>query len=209
MNTEWTFSLWIWIQNLWQLKIVHNNNVVCFFPVARSCTQRRHSDLSPASTDPIVVPVTISPGRTAVASSKPRSISPSSSFDSSEAEYKPGELVWCKLGNYPFWPSIVSTDRVSRRYVQKSRFGYLTYYVQYLGEKVPVYGWTGAPQRVIPFKGLKEFRRLVDARIAQESSKVRGRPTLWTILALTFLVHYQRQKLGSVGRLSSVKIKPV
>ncbi|XP_022664075.1 histone-lysine N-methyltransferase NSD2-like isoform X4 [Varroa jacobsoni] len=133
------------------------------------------SNLSPASTDPIVVPVTISPGRTAVASSKPRSISPSSSFDSSEAEYKPGELVWCKLGNYPFWPSIVSTDRVSRRYVQKSRFGYLTYYVQYLGEKVPVYGWTGAPQRVIPFKGLKEFRRLVDARIAQESSKLKVR----------------------------------
>ncbi|OQR71797.1 putative histone-lysine N-methyltransferase Mes-4-like, partial [Tropilaelaps mercedesae] len=111
----------------------------------------------------------------AAVSVKTRPIRPSSSFDTSEAEFKPGILLWCKLGNYPFWPAEVTTDPVSGLYVQKSRFGYLTYYVQYLGEKLPIYGWTGAPLRVMPFKGLEEFHRTTSAKIAQETNKTKSR----------------------------------
>lgn len=38
---------------------------------------------------------------------KPKSLQPTDSADTSADLYVPGDIVWCKLGGFPWWPALI------------------------------------------------------------------------------------------------------
>lgn len=47
-------------------------------------------------------------------------------------DYKIGDIVWAKIGKYPFWPSIVCVDPKYNIYMKGSPSKYFTIYFNYL-----------------------------------------------------------------------------
>lgn len=39
--------------------------------------------------------------------SKVKSSRPAESTDNDGELYEPGDIVWCKLGNFPWWPALI------------------------------------------------------------------------------------------------------
>ncbi|XP_054709051.1 histone-lysine N-methyltransferase NSD2-like [Uloborus diversus] len=92
----------------------------------------------------------------------------------SESKYMPGTLLWSKIGNYPFWPSMISYDpSTGQCFKEKKARGKpkLIYHVQFFGQSVE-HGWT-SPGRIFLFDGTGEsgFNKKKEALLRQACGK--------------------------------------
>ncbi|XP_034232621.1 histone-lysine N-methyltransferase NSD2 isoform X2 [Thrips palmi] len=72
-------------------------------------------------------------------------------------KYEPGDLLWGRLGHYPFWPCIIIHDPVEPIFYKKDGRGRLTYHVLFYGDNGKR-SWV-ASTLVLQFLGLQDFER--------------------------------------------------
>ncbi|XP_064465828.1 histone-lysine N-methyltransferase NSD2-like [Ornithodoros turicata] len=75
-----------------------------------------------------------------------------------EKKYLVGDLLWSKVGGYPYWPCMISFDPVAGVYTKLARGQHRLYHVQYFGVEAE-HGWT-QPGRIFPFEGLDPYLAL-------------------------------------------------
>uniref|UniRef100_A0A8C2KA71 Histone-lysine N-methyltransferase NSD3 n=1 Tax=Cyprinus carpio TaxID=7962 RepID=A0A8C2KA71_CYPCA len=73
-------------------------------------------------------------------------------------EYEIGDLVWAKVGTYPWWPCMVSSDPQSNVHIRLNKRGVKEYHVQFFGS-VPERAWIHE-KRTVVFKGESQFDEL-------------------------------------------------
>ncbi|XP_032662597.1 histone-lysine N-methyltransferase NSD2 isoform X2 [Odontomachus brunneus] len=88
---------------------------------------------------------------------------PSRAISSMECNWVAGHLAWAKVGNFPFWPCIVTPDPVSMiyyKFIVRGRGHRLMVHVQYFGDRGR-HSWVSA-------KGMMEFTNLADFKKVAE-----------------------------------------
>ncbi|XP_043537388.1 histone-lysine N-methyltransferase NSD3 isoform X3 [Chiloscyllium plagiosum] len=78
-----------------------------------------------------------------------------------------GDLVWAKVGTYPWWPCMVSCDPLLQVHTKVNTRGAREYHVQFFGT-VPERAWIHE-KRVAPYKGRSQYSALV-AETAKQAS---------------------------------------
>uniref|UniRef100_A0A671QWJ6 Histone-lysine N-methyltransferase NSD3 n=1 Tax=Sinocyclocheilus anshuiensis TaxID=1608454 RepID=A0A671QWJ6_9TELE len=73
-------------------------------------------------------------------------------------EYEIGDLVWAKVGTYPWWPCMVSSDPQSNVHIRLNKRGVKEYHVQFFGS-VPERAWIHE-KRIVVYKGESQFEEL-------------------------------------------------
>uniref|UniRef100_A0A8C2HXX1 Histone-lysine N-methyltransferase NSD3 n=1 Tax=Cyprinus carpio TaxID=7962 RepID=A0A8C2HXX1_CYPCA len=73
-------------------------------------------------------------------------------------EYEIGDLVWAKVGTYPWWPCMVSSDPQSSVHIRLNKRGVKEYHVQFFGS-VPERAWIHE-KRIVVYKGESQFEDL-------------------------------------------------
>uniref|UniRef100_A0A671QI61 Histone-lysine N-methyltransferase NSD3 n=1 Tax=Sinocyclocheilus anshuiensis TaxID=1608454 RepID=A0A671QI61_9TELE len=73
-------------------------------------------------------------------------------------EYEIGDLVWAKVGTYPWWPCMVSSDPQSNVNIRLNKRGVKEYHVQFFGS-VPERAWIHE-KRIVVYKGESQFDEL-------------------------------------------------
>ncbi|XP_078421729.1 histone-lysine N-methyltransferase NSD3 isoform X2 [Cetorhinus maximus] len=81
--------------------------------------------------------------------------------------YQIGDLVWAKVGTYPWWPCMVSCDPLQQVHTKINTRGAREYHVQFFGT-VPERAWIHE-KRVAPYKGRSQYSALV-AQTAKQAS---------------------------------------
>ncbi|XP_060712649.1 histone-lysine N-methyltransferase NSD3 isoform X3 [Hemiscyllium ocellatum] len=81
--------------------------------------------------------------------------------------YQIGDLVWAKVGTYPWWPCMVSCDPLLQVHTKINTRGAREYHVQFFGT-VPERAWIHE-KRVAPYKGRSQYSALV-AETAKQAS---------------------------------------
>uniref|UniRef100_UPI00398E5B1C histone-lysine N-methyltransferase NSD3 isoform X3 n=1 Tax=Pristiophorus japonicus TaxID=55135 RepID=UPI00398E5B1C len=81
--------------------------------------------------------------------------------------YQIGDLVWAKVGTYPWWPCMVSCDPLLQVHTKINTRGAREYHVQFFGT-VPERAWIHE-KRVAPYKGCSQYDALV-AETARQAS---------------------------------------
>ncbi|XP_059497133.1 histone-lysine N-methyltransferase NSD3 isoform X4 [Stegostoma tigrinum] len=81
--------------------------------------------------------------------------------------YQIGDLVWAKVGTYPWWPCMVSCDPLLQVHTKINTRGAREYHVQFFGT-VPERAWIHE-KRVVPYKGRSQYSVLV-AETAKQAS---------------------------------------
>ncbi|XP_067857283.1 histone-lysine N-methyltransferase NSD3 isoform X3 [Heptranchias perlo] len=79
-----------------------------------------------------------------------------------------GDLVWAKVGTYPWWPCMVSCDPLLQVHTKISTRGAREYHVQFFGT-VPERAWIHE-KRVAPYKGRSQYNALVADTARQASN---------------------------------------
>uniref|UniRef100_A0A8C1ZB63 Histone-lysine N-methyltransferase NSD3 n=1 Tax=Cyprinus carpio TaxID=7962 RepID=A0A8C1ZB63_CYPCA len=72
--------------------------------------------------------------------------------------YEIGDLVWAKVGTYPWWPCMVSSDPQSNVHIRLNKRGVKEYHVQFFGS-VPERAWIHE-KRTVVYKGESQFDEL-------------------------------------------------
>uniref|UniRef100_A0A673L497 Histone-lysine N-methyltransferase NSD3 n=1 Tax=Sinocyclocheilus rhinocerous TaxID=307959 RepID=A0A673L497_9TELE len=72
--------------------------------------------------------------------------------------YEIGDLVWAKVGTYPWWPCMVSSDPQSNVHIRLNKRGVKEYHVQFFGS-VPERAWIHE-KRIVVYKGESQFEEL-------------------------------------------------
>uniref|UniRef100_A0AAY4AMH2 Nuclear receptor binding SET domain protein 3 n=1 Tax=Denticeps clupeoides TaxID=299321 RepID=A0AAY4AMH2_9TELE len=78
-----------------------------------------------------------------------------------DPDYEIGDLVWAKVGTYPWWPCMVSSDpqlKVHTRINTRGKQGHREYHVQFFGS-VPERAWIHE-KRVVVYQGRSQFEDL-------------------------------------------------
>uniref|UniRef100_A0A4W3IL44 Nuclear receptor binding SET domain protein 3 n=1 Tax=Callorhinchus milii TaxID=7868 RepID=A0A4W3IL44_CALMI len=84
------------------------------------------------------------------------------------AQYQIGDLVWSKVGTYPWWPCMVSSDPLLQIHTKINTRGAREYHVQFFGS-IPERAWVHE-KRVAPYKGCSQYEILVAETARQASS---------------------------------------
>ncbi|XP_078285208.1 histone-lysine N-methyltransferase NSD3 isoform X4 [Rhinoraja longicauda] len=82
--------------------------------------------------------------------------------------YQVGDLVWTKVGTYPWWPCMVSCDPLLQVHTKINTRGAREYHVQFFGT-VPERAWIHE-KRVATYKGRSQYESLVAETARQASS---------------------------------------
>ncbi|XP_055518087.1 histone-lysine N-methyltransferase NSD3 isoform X2 [Leucoraja erinacea] len=82
--------------------------------------------------------------------------------------YQVGDLVWTKVGTYPWWPCMVSCDPLLQIYTKINTRGAREYHVQFFGT-VPERAWIHE-KRVAAYKGRSQYEALVAETVRQASN---------------------------------------
>uniref|UniRef100_A0A4W3ID84 Nuclear receptor binding SET domain protein 3 n=1 Tax=Callorhinchus milii TaxID=7868 RepID=A0A4W3ID84_CALMI len=83
-------------------------------------------------------------------------------------QYQIGDLVWSKVGTYPWWPCMVSSDPLLQIHTKINTRGAREYHVQFFGS-IPERAWVHE-KRVAPYKGCSQYEILVAETARQASS---------------------------------------
>ena len=73
----------------------------------------------PTGDDPALDATTPSPNKRSPNKAKNKAARPVETADASADLYEPGDIVWCKLGGFPWWPALIvghSATQEDRRY---------------------------------------------------------------------------------------------
>ncbi|XP_015195713.2 histone-lysine N-methyltransferase NSD3 isoform X2 [Lepisosteus oculatus] len=73
-------------------------------------------------------------------------------------DHEVGDLVWAKVGTYPWWPCMVSCDPQSDVHTRINTRGHREYHVQFFGS-VPERAWIHE-KRVVVYQGRHQFEQL-------------------------------------------------
>uniref|UniRef100_A0AAY4AMF2 Histone-lysine N-methyltransferase NSD3 n=1 Tax=Denticeps clupeoides TaxID=299321 RepID=A0AAY4AMF2_9TELE len=73
-------------------------------------------------------------------------------------DYEIGDLVWAKVGTYPWWPCMVSSDPQLKVHTRINTRGHREYHVQFFGS-VPERAWIHE-KRVVVYQGRSQFEDL-------------------------------------------------
>ncbi|XP_066570497.1 histone-lysine N-methyltransferase NSD3 isoform X2 [Amia ocellicauda] len=73
-------------------------------------------------------------------------------------DHEVGDLVWAKVGTYPWWPCMVSCDPQSDVHTRINTRGHREYHVQFFGS-VPERAWIHE-KRVVVYQGQHQFEEL-------------------------------------------------
>ncbi|XP_035391479.1 histone-lysine N-methyltransferase NSD3 isoform X2 [Electrophorus electricus] len=73
-------------------------------------------------------------------------------------EYEIGDLVWAKVGTYPWWPCMVSADPQLKVHTRINTRGHREYHVQFFGS-VAERAWIHE-KRIVVYKGESQFEEL-------------------------------------------------
>uniref|UniRef100_A0A3B4E5H3 Histone-lysine N-methyltransferase NSD3 n=1 Tax=Pygocentrus nattereri TaxID=42514 RepID=A0A3B4E5H3_PYGNA len=73
-------------------------------------------------------------------------------------EYEIGDLVWAKVGTYPWWPCMVSSDPQLKVHTRINTRGHREYHVQFFGS-VAERAWIHE-KRIVVYKGENQFEEL-------------------------------------------------
>ncbi|GAA6088471.1 histone-lysine N-methyltransferase NSD3 isoform X1 [Tachysurus ichikawai] len=73
-------------------------------------------------------------------------------------EYEIGDLVWAKVGTYPWWPCMVSSDPQLKVHIRINTRGHREYHVQFFGS-VAERAWIHE-KRIVVYKGESQFEEL-------------------------------------------------
>ncbi|KAI5614321.1 histone-lysine N-methyltransferase NSD3 isoform X1, partial [Silurus asotus] len=73
-------------------------------------------------------------------------------------EYEIGDLVWAKVGTYPWWPCMVSSDPQLKVHTRINTRGHREYHVQFFGS-VAERAWIHE-KRILMYKGESQFEEL-------------------------------------------------
>ncbi|XP_029047985.2 histone-lysine N-methyltransferase NSD2 isoform X2 [Osmia bicornis bicornis] len=79
-----------------------------------------------------------------------------------------GQLAWARVGNFPFWPCVITLDPVSMIYNRlkaTARSQVLMVHVQYFGDKGR-HSWVSS-NSMIPFTNLADFKKLSESITAE------------------------------------------
>ncbi|XP_072835020.1 histone-lysine N-methyltransferase NSD3 isoform X3 [Pogona vitticeps] len=89
----------------------------------------------------------------------------------SESKFEVGDLVWSKVGTYPWWPCMVSSDPQLEVHTKINTRGAREYHVQFFSNQ-PERAWVHE-KRVREYKGRKQYDQLVAeaAKQANHSEK--------------------------------------
>ncbi|XP_069773931.1 histone-lysine N-methyltransferase NSD3 isoform X3 [Narcine bancroftii] len=82
--------------------------------------------------------------------------------------YQVGDLVWTKVGTYPWWPCMVSCDPLLQIHTKINTRGAREYHVQFFGT-VPERAWIHE-KRVASYKGCSQYEALVADTARQASN---------------------------------------
>ncbi|XP_017886764.1 histone-lysine N-methyltransferase NSD2 isoform X2 [Ceratina calcarata] len=83
-----------------------------------------------------------------------------------------GQLAWARVGNFPFWPCVITLDPVSRvyyKYRATGRSQLLMIHVRYFGDKGR-HSWVSS-NYMIPYTSLEDFQKLSDSITAEVRKK--------------------------------------
>ncbi|KAG7205791.1 hypothetical protein KM043_007736 [Ampulex compressa] len=97
----------------------------------------------------------------------PKVISPSM-----ECNWIVGQLAWARVGNFPFWPCVITLDPVLMIYHKSKATGrsqMLMIHVQYFGDKGR-HSWVSS-NCLIPFTNLSDFKKLSESITAEVRKK--------------------------------------
>uniref|UniRef100_W5LMU6 Histone-lysine N-methyltransferase NSD3 n=1 Tax=Astyanax mexicanus TaxID=7994 RepID=W5LMU6_ASTMX len=73
-------------------------------------------------------------------------------------EYEIGDLVWAKVGTFPWWPCMVSSDPQLKVHIRINTRGHREYHVQFFGS-VAERAWIHE-KRIVVYKGASQFEEL-------------------------------------------------
>ncbi|XP_018618030.1 histone-lysine N-methyltransferase NSD3-like isoform X2 [Scleropages formosus] len=73
-------------------------------------------------------------------------------------DHQVGDLVWAKVGTYPWWPCMVSCDPQAKIHTRINTRGHQEYHVQFFGS-VPERAWIHE-KRVVVYQGKHQFEEL-------------------------------------------------
>ncbi|KAK6468429.1 histone-lysine N-methyltransferase NSD3 [Huso huso] len=83
-------------------------------------------------------------------------------------DHQVGDLVWSKVGTYPWWPCMVSCDPQKEVHTRINTRGHREYHVQFFGS-VPERAWIHE-KRVLVYQGQHEFEHLQAETLRQTSN---------------------------------------
>ncbi|KAF7242085.1 Histone-lysine N-methyltransferase NSD3 [Varanus komodoensis] len=97
--------------------------------------------------------------------------SPPQTQTTSDIKFEVGDLVWSKVGTYPWWPCMVSSDPQLEVHTKINTRGAREYHVQFFSNQ-PERAWVHE-KRVREYKGRKQYDQLVAeaAKQANHSEK--------------------------------------
>uniref|UniRef100_A0A8D8S3R8 Probable histone-lysine N-methyltransferase Mes-4 n=1 Tax=Cacopsylla melanoneura TaxID=428564 RepID=A0A8D8S3R8_9HEMI len=75
----------------------------------------------------------------------------------SKSEFSVGDLMWAKIGSYPYWPCIISTSPGTQNFQKPAKKGSLVH-VHFFGDNGK-HSWVSS-SALMEFKGLEEFNKL-------------------------------------------------
>lgn len=75
----------------------------------------------------------------------------------SSSEYSVGDLMWAKIGSYPYWPCIISTSPGTQTFQKPAKKGSLVH-VHFFGDNGK-HSWVSSSSLMV-FKGTEEFNKL-------------------------------------------------
>lgn len=93
---------------------------------------------------------------------------PEAAVDKCVVKYEPGDLIWGRIGHYPFWPCIVIYDPEEPIFHKVDGRGRLTYHVLFYGDNGKR-SWVSSSM-VLQFLGLQDFE-MQAASVANEMKK--------------------------------------
>ncbi|XP_048846021.1 histone-lysine N-methyltransferase NSD3-like isoform X1 [Brienomyrus brachyistius] len=85
-------------------------------------------------------------------------------------DHEVGDLVWAKVGTYPWWPCMVSRDPQSKVHTRINTRGHQEYHVQFFGS-VPERAWIHE-KRVVVYQGQHQFDELQAETLRKTSNPV-------------------------------------
>nr|XP_023682208.1 histone-lysine N-methyltransferase NSD3-like [Paramormyrops kingsleyae] len=103
-------------------------------------------------------PATSAPAASAPAASAPTTSAPTTSAPTTLAHHEVGDLVWAKVGTYPWWPCMVSRDPQLNISTRINTRGHREYHVQFFGS-VPERAWIHE-KRVLLYLSQHQFEDL-------------------------------------------------
>lgn len=89
----------------------------------------------------------------------------------SDVNFEVGDLVWSKVGTYPWWPCMVSSDPQLEVHTKINTRGAREYHVQFFSNQ-PERAWVHE-KRVREYKGRKQYDQLVLEANNSEKQKIR------------------------------------